>query len=58
MALSQSYLMNDHCERPKGRGNHMIKKGDVYINDAYGKTGVSIDVDVDAGVGSIDLILK
>lgn len=50
--------MNDHCERPKGRGNHMIKKGDVYINDAYGKTGVSIDVDVDAGVGSIDLILK
>jgi predicted membrane protein len=36
----------------------MIKKKDVYVNDAYGKTKVTIDVDVDAGVGSIDLILK
>jgi len=36
----------------------MIKRGDVYINDAYGKTDVSIDIDVDAAIGSIDLILK
>ena len=36
----------------------MIKKRGAYINDAYGKTEVTIDVDVDAGIGSIDLILR
>jgi len=36
----------------------MIKKRGVYTNDAYGKTEVTINVNVDAGIGSIDLILK
>jgi hypothetical protein len=36
----------------------MIKRRDAYVNDAYGKTEVTIDVDVDAGIGSIDLKLK
>ena len=36
----------------------MIKERGVYVNDAYGKTEVTIGVDVDAGIGSIDLILK
>ena len=36
----------------------MIKKRGVYVNDAFGKTEVTIDVDVDAGIGSVDLILR
>jgi hypothetical protein len=36
----------------------MIKRRGAYVNDAYGKTEVTIDVDVDAGIGSIDLKLK
>ena len=33
------------------------KSGHVYTNDAYGKAPVTIDVSVDAGIGSIDLRL-
>jgi hypothetical protein len=33
------------------------KSGHVYTNDAYGKSPVTIDVSVDAGIGSIDLRL-
>jgi len=34
------------------------KRGDIYTNDAFGKTDVSIDIDVDAGIGSIELRLR
>lgn len=34
------------------------KSGHIYTNDAFGKTDVSIDIKVDAGIGSIDLELK
>ncbi len=34
------------------------KRGDVYKNEAYGKSDVTIDIEVDAGIGSVDLILK
>lgn len=30
------------------------KEGGVYINDAYGKSPVTIEIDVDAGIGSLD----
>jgi len=33
------------------------KSGHVYTNDAYGKAPVTIDVSVDAGIGTIDLRL-
>jgi hypothetical protein len=33
------------------------KNGHVYTNDAYGKSPVTIDVSIDAGIGSIDLRL-
>ena len=36
----------------------MNKEGHVYTNDAYGKTEVSIDMDIEAGIGSINLKLK
>ena len=36
----------------------MNKKGNVYTNETYGKTDVSIEIDIDAGIGSIDLELK
>ncbi|MFB0566281.1 MAG: toast rack family protein [Candidatus Aminicenantaceae bacterium] len=36
----------------------MNKKGSVYTNDAFGESGVSIDVKIDAGIGSIDLRLR
>ncbi len=36
----------------------MNKEGHVYTNDAYGKTEVSINMDIEAGIGSIDLELK
>lgn len=36
----------------------MIKMGNTYTNKAYGETETSIDVSIDAGIGSIDLILK
>ncbi|MEW5900151.1 MAG: toast rack family protein [Acidobacteriota bacterium] len=34
------------------------KRGDVYTNDALGKSPVTIEVSVDAGIGSIDLRMK
>jgi hypothetical protein len=34
------------------------KRGEIYTNDAFGKTDVSIDIDVDAGIGSIELKLR
>lgn len=34
------------------------KRGDVYTNEAYGKSDVTIDIEVDAGIGSVDLRLK
>ena len=36
----------------------MMKQGDAYTNEAFGNTETSIDVTIDAGIGSIDLILK
>ena len=33
------------------------KKGHVYTNEAYGKSAVTIDISIDAGIGSIDLRL-
>jgi hypothetical protein len=36
----------------------MHKDGDVYTNDAYGKTAVSINLSVEAGIGSINLKLR
>lgn len=35
-----------------------IRDGEVFRNDAYGKTPVSIDLAVEAGIGRIDLRLK
>ncbi len=34
------------------------KRGGVYTNDAYGKSDVTIDIEVDAGIGSVELRLK
>lgn len=34
------------------------KEGNFYTNDAFGKTDVSIDINIDAGIGSLDLRLK
>jgi hypothetical protein len=31
------------------------KEGDAYINDAYGRSPVTIEIDIDAGIGSLDL---
>jgi hypothetical protein len=31
------------------------KKGDSYVNDAYGDSDVTLDVDVQGGVGEINL---
>ena len=39
-------------------GPGFIREKRVYRNEAYGKTAVSIDLDVEAGIGSIDLRLK
>jgi hypothetical protein len=33
----------------------LLKHGKVYTNEAYGKSGVTIDIDIDAGIGSLDL---
>jgi len=30
----------------------------TYTNDAYGKTDITIYIEIDAGIGSIDLRLK
>jgi len=37
--------------------NGFTKNGDVYTNDAYGKSPVSLDISVQGGVGEIDLVL-
>jgi hypothetical protein len=37
---------------------HFNKSGKVYTNEAYGKAGVTIDLRVDTGIGSIDLELR
>jgi hypothetical protein len=34
------------------------KNGNIYTNDAYGKTPVSLDIRIEAGIGSIDLITR
>lgn len=34
------------------------KRGEIYTNDAYGETEVSIDIEVDSGIGSLDLKLR
>ena len=39
-------------------GPGFIREKRVYRNEAYGKTAVSIDLDIEAGIGSIDLRLK
>jgi predicted membrane protein len=36
----------------------LAKTGDYYTNEAYGKTDVTLDIQVEAGIGSIDLRLK
>ncbi len=36
----------------------LMKQGNVYTNEAYGNTEATIDISIDAGIGSIDLILK
>ena len=33
----------------------LTKTGGAYVNEAYGKSAVTIDVDIDAGIGSLDL---
>ena len=33
----------------------LIKQGGSYVNEAYGKSAVVIEVEVDAGIGSLDL---
>jgi hypothetical protein len=38
---------------------HGMNKSDhTYTNDAYGRTDVTIEVEIDAGIGSVDLRLK
>jgi hypothetical protein len=37
---------------------HFNKSGHVYTNQAHGKAGVTIDLRVEAGIGSIDLKLR
>lgn len=34
------------------------KRGDIYTNDAYGESDITIDLDIEAGIGSIKLKLK
>jgi hypothetical protein len=33
----------------------LTKTGGAYVNEAYGKSDVTIDVDIEAGIGSLDL---
>jgi len=39
------------------KANGFTKNGDVYTNDAYGKSAVKLDISVQGGVGEIDLVL-
>jgi hypothetical protein len=34
------------------------KRGSIYTNDAYGKAEITLDVQIDAGIGTIDLRLR
>ena len=34
----------------------MKKDGDRYVNEAYGKSPITVELHVEGGVGSIDLI--
>ena len=36
----------------------MRKSGSIYTNDAFGEAEITIDVRIDAGIGSISLRLK
>jgi hypothetical protein len=33
----------------------LTKQGGAYVNEAYGRSAVTIEVDIDAGIGSLDL---
>ncbi len=33
----------------------LVKQAGAYVNEAYGKSAVTIDVDINAGIGSLDL---
>ncbi|HMA54740.1 MAG TPA: toast rack family protein [Acidobacteriota bacterium] len=33
----------------------LTKQGGAYVNDAYGRSPVTIEIDIDAGIGSLDL---
>jgi hypothetical protein len=35
-----------------------LKRGEVYTNEAYDRSGVTLHVDIDAGIGKVDLRLK
>jgi hypothetical protein len=37
------------------RAGELKKDGDIYTNDAYGKSPVTLDVDVEGGIGQINL---
>jgi len=36
----------------------LTKQGGAYVNDAYGRSRVTIEIDIDAGIGSVDLYCK
>lgn len=38
--------------------SHMTKSDGAYTNDAYGKGGVTLNISIDAGIGSIDLRVR
>jgi hypothetical protein len=59
------YLPEDigvHVKVDKGIGSvhagELNKSGNEFTNEAYGKTDVTIKVEIEAGIGSIDLRLK
>ena len=39
----------------KVNASGLQKAGDAYVNDAYGKSEVTLHIDVEAGIGTIDL---
>jgi len=36
----------------------LTKRAGIYVNEAYGKSPVTIEVDIDAGIGSLDLVCE
>ena len=36
----------------------LTKQGGAYVNDAYGRSAVTIEVEIDAGIGTVDLYCK